>query len=109
MSTRSIIATTVEGNIKAIYCHFDGDAVGQHLQKNYATQEAAEALIQLGDLSYIEGLTVCAYHRDKGEPWHKCQPRQLHDMESLYDYARSEYVNYLHTHNGETWNTQKIN
>lgn len=87
MSTRSaIIVKTGDKEYKAIYCHWDGypSHVGRILHEHYNTQEKAEALIALGDISALyeniappEGKThdfdhpcehvTIAYGRDRGE------------------------------------------
>jgi len=86
MATRSRIAIENEdGTVTSIYCHFDGyvEHNGMILQEHYNERSKVEALIALGDLSYLdanieptgkhtfndpeEGVTV-AYHRDRGEP-----------------------------------------
>jgi len=81
-----IETTNASGNkvIKSIYCHFDGypSGVGKTLMENYQDREKVEALISLGDISFLmeeiiptgphsfaspqPGVTV-AYHRDRGE------------------------------------------
>lgn len=91
MSTPAIIAVKIDDKLHAVYCHNDGHlySTGRCLLENYNTQEAAEALVALGDLSSVHprlapapgeahsfdhpapGVTV-AYHRDRGEdlnPW----------------------------------------
>lgn len=91
MSTPAIIAVKIDNQLHAVYCHNDGylHSVGRCLLENYNTQEAAESLVALGDLSSVHprlapapgeahsfdhpapGVTV-AYHRDRGEdlnPW----------------------------------------
>jgi len=96
MSTHSSISILLpDGKIKAIYCHSDGyfEGVGKILLYYYCTPEKAEALISLGDLSFLgeylhhyegyrenptdqEQLTVtCAYHRDRGQPFKNVKPR----------------------------------
>ncbi len=85
MSTRSdIIAKRADGTWARIYCHHDGylEHVGLTLYNHYNSQERADALMALGDLSSlrercdkpeghsftnpVEGCTV-AYGRDRGE------------------------------------------
>lgn len=54
MSTNSyIIVECMDGKFRRIYCHHDGYLRhnGKILQEHYATQEKAEALMALGDLS----------------------------------------------------------
>jgi hypothetical protein len=84
MSTRSLITVKCEDEkIRSIYVHFDGNRHLPILKKYYNSQELAENLIKLGDLSSLEkyldtdllGHTfedpvkdVCvAYGRDRGE------------------------------------------
>lgn len=85
MSTRSSIATKCNnGKVKIVYCHFDGylEHVGNMLLNHYNTQEQAEAIVDLGDISClyesiekpdghsfdnkVDGYSVF-YGRDRGE------------------------------------------
>lgn len=86
MSTTSIIAVKTGDLLRTIYCHNDGYlyGVGRCLLENYNTQEKAEALVALGDLSSVgprlapeageahtfdrpaQGVTV-SYNRDRAE------------------------------------------
>jgi hypothetical protein len=87
MSTNSIITVEcTDGKFRQIYVHWDGDSHLDILKNHYNTQENAEILISLGDLSVlaerpspkmgenhtfdnpIQGICV-AYHRDREEPW----------------------------------------
>jgi hypothetical protein len=107
MSTRSTISIqTPEGNIRSIYCHYDGylSDVGALLHTYYNTEEKVNALIDLGGLSSLgekltpdpaaphtfvtpqEGVTV-AYHRDRGETLHIDRPISIHGINSQeYNY-----------------------
>ena len=56
MSTRSFIHVhRADGTWARIYCHFDSywEGVGATLHKHYGTQEKAEALVALGDISAL--------------------------------------------------------
>lgn len=86
MSTPAIIAVKTGDMLRSIYCHNNGYlyGVGRCLLGHYNTQDAAEHLVALGDLSSVgprlapapgephsfdhpaPGVTV-AYHRDRGE------------------------------------------
>lgn len=88
MSTNSIIAAKTNEGYKAIYCHSDGYPSYMYpmLRDYYGSQEMAEALVSLGDASFIDkqltppknsnhsfdnrvdGVSVF-YHRDRGESW----------------------------------------
>ena len=72
MATRSTISVKMKtGEIKSVYCHFDGyhAGVGKTLFENYTSQEKAESLVLLGGLSSLgEDIDSCvAYARDRGE------------------------------------------
>lgn len=83
MSTRSMIGIMREdGKIEGIYCHSDGypEGVGEMLKEHYSKIEKINALINLGDLSFLgpeigtehsfedKDYNVCmAYGRDRGE------------------------------------------
>jgi hypothetical protein len=120
MATRSRIAietTDDSGNkvIKSIYCHFDGYAsgVGETLMENYQDREKVEALISLGDISFLreeiiptgphsfnypqKGVTV-AYHRDRGEKFKS--PRINSSVREFFLSDIEEY-GYLFTEEGE--------
>ena len=108
MATRSMIGIEqADGTIKGIYCHYDGypSGVGKTLMEKWNTREAAEALIELGDISQLgDGLQdTVAYHRDRGEDWEGCNPeiysgiRQFNCQEYAYVWKRDDkwmlYVN----------------
>jgi len=120
MATRSRIAietTGVAGTkvIKSIYCHFDGYAsgVGKTLMDNYQDREKVEALISLGDISFLEeeitptgphsfdypqkGVTV-AYHRDRGE---KLKSPRINSSVREFFLSDIEEYGYLFTEEGE--------
>ena len=109
MATRSTITVrTGENERKEIYCHWDGypSHNGKILLEHYNTQEKAEALIALGDLSYLRKKInpsensghnfdnpekdVCvAYGRDRNE---KCTEARLKRNIQATD---KEQYNYL--------------
>jgi hypothetical protein len=120
MATRSRIAietTDAFSNkvIKSIYCHFDGypSGVGKTLMENYQDREKVEALISLGDISFLmeeiiptgphsfnspqPGVTV-AYHRDRGEDFRS--PRINASVSEFFLSDIQEY-GYLFTEEGE--------
>lgn len=82
MSTRSRIGIYENGEVKSIYCHWDGyiEHNGCILYNHYRTPEKIKELIALGDISIL-GRTIgkktnfttpapdqcVAYHRDRGE------------------------------------------
>lgn len=72
MATRSLIGIRLpSGNLRGIYCHWDGypSGVGKTLKENYTEGNRVEQLLKLGDISELGeslGKTV-AYHRDRGE------------------------------------------
>jgi hypothetical protein len=110
MATRSRIGielTDAFGNkqVKSIYCHWDGypEGVGKTLMDHF-DREKTEALINLGDISYlrpsiekpeghtfdkpVEGYTV-AYHRDRGE-----KKRMARVDMGVADFFRKDFEQY---------------
>lgn len=84
MGTRSSIVVKVGDKVKGIYCHWDGypSHNGRILIGHYNSQELAEQVISLGDLSSLDVSMECpdghtystpkdgysiAYGRDRGE------------------------------------------
>lgn len=56
MATRSRIGKMMsDGNVKSIYCHFDGypNHNGKILKEHYTDESKIDQLIELGDLSYL--------------------------------------------------------
>lgn len=115
MSTRSSISVKVGEQVKTIYCHFDGYP-SHHmpiLTGQYNSQEMAEKLIELGDLSIldsspekpeghsfgrqVEGYCV-AYGRDRGET--NIEARTFADINSAIVHASEEYNYYF---DGKSW------
>ena len=93
MSTNSTIAVKTDNGYNTIYCHNDGyfDYMYPMLDTWYNSQERAEALVNLGDASFIAKRLCPAqdsnhsfdhpekdvsifYHRDRGEPWEYTAP-----------------------------------
>lgn len=126
MATRSTIAVQhADGTFSQIYCHWDGyvDHNGRILQASYNSQDLAEALVALGDISSLnhsiekpeghsfdspaEGCTVF-YGRDRGEEG--CEPNhfpnwkmfQLSMQQEEYDYVFKDGV-WLVSDHGRKW------
>lgn len=123
MSTRSYICIEQEdGTYKGIYCHSDGYEThnGAILIDHYNSRERANALIKLGNLSYLqpklepdtnfphsfdfderqEGVTV-AYGRDRGETEQESHAIMLEDLdkdvwiEYTYVFTKDDKWNYF--------------
>ena len=92
MATRSLInVKCTDEKIRSVYVHWDGSTHLPILKKYYNSQEMAESLILLGDLSVLAPRLspkmgenhsfdnpvkdICvAYCRDRGEPWDDEKP-----------------------------------
>lgn len=86
MSTRSNIARlNPDGSLDVIYCHWDGylTGVGLELVLNYADTAALDALIGLGDISYLEESIDLTKERSANRV-----PRPAKHFESLDVYAK---------------------
>jgi exoribonuclease II len=90
MGTRASITVKTRNGVKTIYNHWDGyhDGVGVTLIKHYHSQEKAEALIALGNVSSLRESLECPeghnfdnrikgystfYERDRGETEQKAR------------------------------------
>ena len=104
MATRSLIGIKLDNNIvKTIYCHWDGypEGVGQTLVNCYNTPAAITELMELGDLSTLEGITSqCkAYHRDRNEPWGMVEPRDMDANTIVKDGVNDYDADYIYVYN----------
>ena len=100
MGTRSdIIVQRADGTWARSYCHSDGylSHNGRILQNHYNSQDQADALSALSDLSFLDeriapasdeqhsydkpvkGITI-AYHRDRGEPLDPVEGDSIHSI-----------------------------
>ena len=130
MATRSTIAVIhSDGSVSQVYCHWDGylEHNGKLLIENYATQELAESLVALGDLSSLAkevgvkhpfgyhgtnlsqeeyeslyGNMNTYYGRDRGETG--TEVKRFKDVYDYLDTVMSEEYNYLF--NGTSWGYQ---
>ena len=131
MATRSLIGIQFDNYIEYIYCHYDGYPDNQLplLNDYYNNIDDAEALISLGDISYLaeyvesddpdslhsfnnpeEGVVV-AYGRDRGEPWSRVRPKTVADIESYISAGYNcgaEYL-YLFDPNNSVWRYCDLN
>ena len=113
MSTVSTISVQCGEEIRAIYCHFDGYPEHHYpiLTNFYNTQQLAEKLVSLGDMSVLsiscecpEGHTFkaqkkgfCVYYgRDRGEAKTEYKTYQS------FDKIKNNY-SYVYHWNGEKW------
>ena len=112
MSTHCSVGVNVKnsGLYRVAYCQYDGypEGVGKMLLEHYNSQDLAEKLTMLGDMSCLyesferpEGHTFdspvkghCVfYHRDRGESWDRTAPIEgtdykdiIADLEIEHDY-----------------------
>lgn len=111
MATRSTIAVQhADGTVSQIYAHWDGylSHNGRILFEAYNTQERAEALVALGDISSldrsieqpaghsfnkpVEGCTVF-YGRDRGEE--DTEARVFKDFKDYRENCQTEEYDYV--------------
>jgi hypothetical protein len=119
MATRATIAVKTPEGIRSIYCHYDGypERTGKVLAENYTAAEKLEALIALGDLSYIAeevgtekqdfsdptmGVSL-AYGRDRGETG--VEPRVHANIQEWLDYRKEQWCDYGYLWTEGTWDT----
>ena len=117
MSTRSAIGyLTPNGNVRAIYCHWDGgvlNGVGETLITEWQAAYRVAQLVESGDMSKL-GVDLkdsVFYGRDRGE-----SDTDTNEFESILEFSSSylgdgeyndcEYV-YLYTRDGWLVQTEK--
>lgn len=119
MSTNAYVGVVnPDGSIAYIYCHWDGDRLGDVLQEHYQDEAKVRALIALGDCSSVgervapdpdephtfhrpaNGVTV-AYARDRGEPMQAAQvvPKAVmpRGFAALFGHLPGDHRIYLYT------------
>jgi|TARA_R110000823_G_scaffold302616_1_gene423880 hypothetical protein len=112
MSTRSAIGyLTPNGNVRAVYCHWDGyvnGGVGETLVTEWQSAYRVAQLVESGHMSQlgIDLKSSVFYGRDRGET--DVSPEEF---ESMYQFSSSylgecEYV-YLYTRDGWLVQTEK--
>lgn len=125
MSTPSNIGIiNKDKTVTTIYCHWDGYTSHQTplLLQYYNTEQAVRDLIALGDISMLrkninpsttthsfnqpEPDVVVAYHRDRGDKWTECQPKQYKDIKHLMNNNHNSYI-YLFDSNTNVWKYTK--
>lgn len=119
MSTRSIIAARENsGNIRAIYCHYDGypEGVGEKLAEHYTESVKIEQLLNLGNISSLakeigeahdfnksqDFPDWCnAYGRDRGET--EQEAKSFEFISELLEFAGENCAEYVYFYNGKEW------
>lgn len=106
MATRS----TISAYGKKIYCHNLGSlfGVGETLKKHYKSKKKIEALMALGNISFlgkkvapeegqihnfernVKDVTV-AYHRDRGDDLIWCNPNQMEEYNYVWDEKNKQW------------------
>jgi hypothetical protein len=107
MATRSTIAMSVPGGVKAIYCHWDGDIVGETLRAHYATLHTAGNLLDLGNLSSLgASLSETISYKtmqDRDEP-----ARVFKNRAEWINWATSADCEYAYLFKNGAWSTERI-
>ncbi len=118
MSTRSRVGIIrKDGSIISVYVHSDGypSGVGADLLAHYTTPEKIEALIALGDISYIgdeigekhsfedyDPKQCRAYHRDRNDPFNQDSFPSITELESFLEASDQEWC-YLWDEVSSVW------
>ena len=120
MATRSHIGKQLpNGNIKFIYCHFDGypEHNGEILKEHYTDEAKIDQLLELGDLSTLgpeigekQDFNGCkshdknwclAYGRDRGEEDTKAREGSTDDfLGQIYNYLFKDGKWHCYMENG---------
>jgi hypothetical protein len=108
MSTRSRIGMIYpNGEIKSIYCHFDGyfRGVGATLLEHYTTFDKVNELIELGDISALKNTTdeTISYYRDFKESFENTRPMINYSKYHFISSATQSGAEYYYLFDGASW------
>lgn len=135
MSTNSFIAYKENNKITAIYCHWDGYLeYNGDLLKTLYPKHRAKALMDLGDISALEGkissnepdfaydITYSevvqkymnkvteAYHRDRHEDWEQVKPKEFDSVDDYRNYLRDHgWIEFAYLFNADNDDTAPYN
>lgn len=103
MATRSYIGIALSnGNVKTIYCHYDGylSYVGSVLKEHYTTVDQVNELINGGDMSSLgETINETKFYAQQGEA---SIAEELTDWRSTFSDSWCEYF-YLFNPSTNKW------
>lgn len=125
MATRSRIAVKRDDGYESVYCHWDGypEWTGKKLEEHYNSQEMADKLMSLGDISSIndnieaaegvehtfdnpaENVTIF-YGRDRGEQ--NTQSSHHDSFADLKKYTKDAWGEFLYVFEDGKWNTHEV-
>jgi hypothetical protein len=95
MATRCYIGfKNLDGSIRAVYSHWDGypDKVGSKLLSSYNTPEKINALLDMGNISSLEGtLETSDFYREIGEEFYRNIIKN--DISELVEEEAKTYIN----------------
>ena len=104
MSTRSIVAASIDGSIQAVYVHHDGypEGVGATLAAHYTAPARIAALIGMGNMSAVApNLDRCHPYGEPPEDW----PDNGNDAAAFLaaDWRDTWGVEWVYLHDGAGW------
>ena len=105
MSTRATIAYRRDDDrYAAVYLHFDGypDHTGKVLEGHFNTLDAAQALVDGGDLRSLTPAGDCERYSDGN------RPAVMPTPEALIAFALNCGANYLYVFEGRAWTCRKL-
>lgn len=121
MGTRSLISVRKDdGWYYTVYCHYDGypSHNGVKLLTHYNSKQMAEALIDLGDLSYLDDSIACpeghtfdhpvkghtiTYGRDRGYSKEECAAARNVSLQGVLNSMRNSDAEYAYIWTDGHW------
>ncbi len=105
-----VIAVRNDQNYRSIICHYDEVSdVGLVLRRKYHTEDAASALIVLGDLNHLDEHRISAFHRDWGYLWNESVSIAHESLQLLISYCDAVGADRLHVFEDGEWESLLIN
>ena len=105
MATRSAIGyTLLTGEVRGIYCHWDGyvEHNGKILLESYTDAAKIAAMVELGDMSALAAeIADCIYYgRDRGET--DVDAQNYNDVDEYVTHY-ADVCDYMYLWNGNEW------
>lgn len=110
MSTRSRIAVIQpDGKVKSVYCHSDGYCShnGNLLLNFHNTEEKANELVSLGDLSFLDENLNPLPEAQSRRSWDKDAPKVIKGENHSFDNPQKSVTTAYHRDRKEDWNDVK--
>lgn len=91
-----VIALHFQSNYISVLSHYDEKMdIGNILNRNHKSMDAAEELISMGDISHFDESGASHFYGDKGYTWGQAKPIVHESPKALVEYSLSVKATHL--------------